>query len=399
MKTESLLLSGPVRGRQLFASPGPTNFPDSVLSAIARSASDFNDPAFRAAYAASREALARLIGTSQHLFMYTSSGHGAWEGTMINLFKRGETVLMVESGLHSDDWATLCEGIGLHVEHLQADRRRGVDVSLLREVLAADGTHTIKAVCVVHNETATGVVLPVDEIRETLDATGHPALLVVDAVSSIACCAVRMDAWGVDALIGSSQKGLMQPVGLGFTAVNARALSRHLKIDAPNGYFNWKTMLERPQRSFSGTAPNNLIFGLNEALRLIQEEGDERLYARHARLAGGVRAAVMAWSRGGGPSLYCLQPERASQSVTTVVMPEGWDAEPLRALLRSRFNVLLAGGLGDLFSRTFRIGHMGDLNEAMILGVLSCVELGMRALDIPHGKDGVQATLDYFSAF
>lgn len=389
--------AAPPRGRQLFASPGPTNFPDSVLNAIARAASDFNDPAFRVAYASCMEGLKRLIGTRQHLFMYTSSGHGAWEGTMVNLFERGEKVLMIESGLHSDDWALMCEGLGLTVEHLQADRRVGVDVSHLREVLRADSAHLIKAVCVVHNETATGVTVPIAGIREAIDASNHPALYIVDAVSSIACSEITMDVWRVDALIGSSQKGLMQPVGLGFTAVSERALARHRQIDAPNGYFNWKTMLARPQRSFCGTAPNNLIFGLSEALRLIQEEGEGNLYARHRRLAGGVRAAAAAWSRGGGPYLYCLQGDRVSQSVTTIVMPDGWDAEPLRALLRGRFNVLLASGLGDLFARTFRIGHMGDLNEAMILGVLSCIELGMRALGIPHGDGGVQAALDHFS--
>lgn len=317
---------------------------------------------------------------------------------MSNLIACGETVLMVESGLHSDDWAILCQGVGIKVEHLRANRRYGVDVDSVRATLMADREFRIKAVCVVHNETATGLMVPIPALRKAIDDTGHPALFIVDAVSSIGCSEVKMDEWRLDALIGSSQKGLMQPVGLGFTAVNDAALARHRSIDAPKGYFNWSVMLDRPQRSFSGTAPNNLLFGLNEALRLMQEEGLSNLYERHRLLAQGVRAAVRAWSCDGGPQEYCLDARRPSDSVTTVLMPEGWDAEPLRALLRQRFNVLLASGLGDLFSRTFRIGHMGDLNEAMVLGVLSCIELGMRALGVPHGPGGVAAALECFAS-
>lgn len=387
-------LAGPRSvGRQFFASPGPTNMPDSVLAAVAHVATDVNDPGFRRAYAHCVGGLKQLLQTRHRIMMYTASGHGAWEATLVNLFSPGDMLLMLDSGFHSEDWVRMAERLGLSIQVVAADRRHGFDMRRLEDALRGDVSRRIRAVCVVHSETATGVVTDPVAVRTILDRMKHPALFILDAVSSIGCMEVRMDEWGVDALIGSGQKGLMLPVGLSFTAVSERALDMHRRAALPRCYFDWTAMLERPLESFCGTAPNGMLFGLCQALILMEEENLSRLYERHRQLGRAVRAAVHAWSIDGGPQVFCRDEACASDAVTTVLMPRGYDAEPLRALARSRFNVLVAGGLGDLWGKSFRIGHMGDLNEPMILGTLACIEMSLDLSKVPHTGGGVRAAM------
>ncbi|MBL6079383.1 aminotransferase class V-fold PLP-dependent enzyme [Belnapia sp. T18] len=382
------------RGRQFFANPGPTNIPDSVLLAGARQTVDFNDPNFVEVYTACIDGLKRVLKTTQNIFLYTGSGHAAWEACLVNLLSPGDAVLIVESGYFSESWAKMAKDLGLEVQTVAADWRRGADPAAVQAALAADRTHAIKAVCVVHNETATGMTLPVQEIRAAIDAAGHPALLLADTISSLGSLDFRMDEWGVDASVGGSQKGLMLHTGMSFNGVSAKAMEAHKTSRLPKHYFNWTNMLARPHKSFVGTVPVSFFYALQESLRLIeQEEGLENVFARHHRLAQAVRAAVQHWSGNNGPQLFCLNPARYSDSVTAILMPEGFNADDLRAVALKRFNVSLGGGLGPLGGKVFRIGHLGDLNEPMILGTLSTVELAMRVAGVPHAPGGVDAAI------
>jgi alanine-glyoxylate transaminase/serine-glyoxylate transaminase/serine-pyruvate transaminase len=386
------------RGRQFFANPGPTNIPDSVLLAVAHSTVDFHDPSFVEIYRSCVAGLKRVLKTRQHLFMYTGSGHAAWEASLVNLLSPGDTVLILESGHFSDSWAKMARDLGLEVRSVAADWRRGVEMEAVQAALAEDRGHVIKAVCAVHNETSTGMVIPLAELRAALDATGHPALLLADTISSLGSIDFRMDEWGVDAAVGGSQKGLMLPTGMSFTGVSEKAMAAHRTAKLPKHYFNWTNMLARqPHQSFVGTVPTSLFYGLQESLRLIEEEGLEEVFARHSRLAGAVRACVRHWSGNNGPQLFCTTPSRLSDSVTGVLMPEGHDADALRRVALGRFNVSLGGGLSKLAGRVFRIGHLGDLNEPMILGTLSTVELAMRVAGVPHAPGGVDAAIAQLS--
>ena len=385
------------RGRQFFANPGPTNIPDSVLLATAHHTMDFNDPAFLEVYDTCLEGLRRLLRTRQHVFLYTGSGHAAWEASLVNLLSPGDTVLILESGYFSESWARMAKDLGLEVRTVPADWRMGVDIAAVRAALAEDAARAIKAVCVVHNETATGMMIPIQEVRAALDATGHPALLLGDTISSLGSLEFRMDEWGVDAAVGGSQKGLMLPTGMSFTGVSEKAMAAHAASRLPKHYFNWTNMLGRRHRSFVGTVPTSFFYGLREALRLIEEEGLENVLARHAKLAEAVRRCVKHWSGNDGPQLFCLNPARYSDSVTAVTMPEGHDADALRAVALGRFNLSLGGGLGPLMGKVFRIGHLGDLNEPMILGTLSTLELAMRVAGVPHAPGGVDAAIGYLA--
>ncbi|HET6182074.1 MAG TPA: aminotransferase class V-fold PLP-dependent enzyme [Acetobacteraceae bacterium] len=387
-----------LRGRHFFANPGPTNIPDSVLRAIDRPTIDFHDPDFVAVYDEVVAGLKRVLGTRQHLFMYTGSGHAAWEATLTNLLSPGDTILVLESGYFSEEWAKMAAAHQVEVRLVAADWRRGADMAQVKSALAEDRAHAIKAVCVVHNETSTGMFLPVPEVRRAMDETGHPALLLVDTISSLGSLAFRMDEWGIDGVVGGSQKGLMCPTGLSFTAVSDKGMEAHRGAKLARFYFDWTLMLGRkPHMSFIGTIPVNMFYGLREAIRLIEEETIEGVVARHHYLAEGVRRAVKAWAGNDGPQLFCLNPARYSDSVTAVWMPDGQDAEAVRRMTRQRYNVSLGGGLGKLGGRVFRIGHLGDLNEPMVLGALTAVEMSLRALGIPHGRGGVEAAMEWFA--
>ena len=385
------------RGRQFFANPGPTNIPDSVLRALDRPSIDFMDPDFVTVYDEAFAGVKRVLRTTQSLFMYNASGHGAWEASLTNLFSPGERILVVETGFFSDDWAAMGRGFGLEVEILPADRRRGVDFSGLRSVLEADTAHAIKGVCVVHNETATGLMIPLPEVRAVIDSCGHPALFLVDTISSLASLEFRMDDWGIDCVVGGSQKGLMLPTGMSFTGVSEKGMAAHRVAGLKRYYSDWTMMEKRAQKSFIGTLPVNMFYGLQEAVRLLEEEGLDNVIARHHRLAEAARRAVQVWAGNNGPQLFCLSPDRYSDSVTAVLMPEGYDADVVRRCARGRFNVSLGGGLGALGGKVFRIGHLGDLNEPMLLGALAAVEMALRIEGIPHGRGGVDAAMSYLA--
>jgi alanine-glyoxylate transaminase/serine-glyoxylate transaminase/serine-pyruvate transaminase len=388
----------PARGRLFFANPGPTNIPDSVLRAVSQPTVDFMSPGFLALYDSCVEGLKRVLKTKQHLFFYTASGHGAWEASLVNVLSPGDTLLVVESGYFSMGWTEMAEALGVKVQTVAADWRRGVDIAAVEAALAADTGHVIKAIGVVQNETATGVALPIPPIRAALDATGHPALLMVDTISSLGSFDFRMDEWGVDVVVGGSQKGLMLPTGMSFTGVSDKAMAAHKHSTMPKHYLNWTAMLGRRHKSFIGTVPISLFYGLAESLRLIEEEGLDEVFARHHRLAEATRRAVKAWAGNNGPQLYCLDPARTSDSVTAILMPEGFNAEAIRKICHERFNVSLGGGLGLLGGKVFRIGHLGDLNEPMILGTLAVVEMALEIAGVPHAKGGVDAAMEYLAA-
>jgi len=280
------------RGRQFFANPGPTNIPDSVLHAVAHVTIDFNDPAFIKVYEKCVAGLKRVLKTNQQIFMYTGSGHAAWEASLVNLFSPGDKLAIIETGHFSQNWAQMAEDLSLEVQTIGADWRRGLDFATLRATLAADKTHSIKAVCAVHNETATGMELPLKQVRAVMDEVGHPALLLSDTISSLASLDFRMDEWGIDVAVGGSQKGLMLPTGMSFTGVSAKAMEAHKTSRLPKSYFSWTKMLSRPLKSFIGTTPTSLFYGLEESLRLLEEEGLDEVRAPFA--LGGSGAALRA---------------------------------------------------------------------------------------------------------
>jgi alanine-glyoxylate transaminase/serine-glyoxylate transaminase/serine-pyruvate transaminase len=386
------------RGRHFFANPGPTNIPDSVLRAMDHASMDFFDPAFMELYAGCVAGLKRVLGTRQELFFYAASGHGSWEATLANLLSAGDRILIVESGYFSEGWTEMAVRFGIEVQTLPADWRRGADPAALEAALRADPEHRIKAVCAVHNETATGLVLPLPALRAAIDAAGHPALFLVDTISSLGSIEFRMDDWGIDAVVGGSQKGLMLTTGLSFSAVSEKAMAAHRSATLPRYYWDWSLMLKRPHRSFVGTLPVNFFFGLRESLRLLEEEGLAQVFARHHRLGEAVRRAVRHWGGNDGPQLFCTNPGRLSDSVTAVLMPEGSNADALRKTVLERFNVSMGGGLGRLSGRVFRIGHLGDLNEPMVIGTLGAVEMGLRINGVPHAPGGVLTAMEWLAA-
>ncbi len=386
-----------IRGRHFFANPGPTNIPDSILRAMDRASIDFNDPQFVEIYNEGVAGLKRVLKTKQEVFLYAASGHGSWEATLANLCSAGDTILILESGYFSESWAEMATRFGITVRTLPADWRRGIDPDAVEAALRADRDHVIKAVCAVHNETATGMVLPLERIRAAIDAAGHPALFLADTISSLGSMDFRMDEWGIDAVVGGSQKGLMMTTGMSFSGVSAKAMEVHKTATLPRYYWDWSIMTKRSHRSFVGTIPVTYFYGLREAVRLLEDEGLDAVFARHHRLGEAVRRAVRAWGGNAGPQLFCLDPARLSDSVTAIVMPEGHNGDALRKTVLERFNVSLGGGLGKLGGRVFRIGHLGDLNEPMVLGTLGAVEMGLKLAGVPHAAGGVDAAMDYLS--
>ena len=383
-------------GRQFFSNPGPTNIPDSVLREMNRATVDFNDPEFMPVYNQAVAGLKRVLQTEGELFFYTASGHGSWEATLVNMLSPGDTVLVLESGYFSEGWADMARSFGIVPQVVKADWRRGIDPAAVETALRA--TPAIKAVLTVHNETATGMATPLAAIRAAMDAAGSDALLLVDTISSLGSIEFRMDDWGIDGVVGGSQKGLMLPTGFSFTAVSKKGMAAHAEARCPRHYFNWAEMVRRPHRSFVGTIPVAQFYGLQESLRLIETEGLGAVVARHHRLAEATRRAVRAWSGNAGPQLYGLDPARLSDSVTAVLMPDGYSSDAIRKTALDKFNVSLGGGLGPLNGQVFRIGHLGDLNEPMILGTLGAVEMSLRINEVPHGRGGVDAAMDYLAA-
>ena len=383
-------------GRQFFANPGPTNIPDSVLRAMDRATIDFMDPEFGAVFTQSVAGLKRVLRTEGELFLYTASGHGSWEATLTNLFSPGDTLLVVETGWFSEGWSDMAIKFGLVPVVVGADWRRGVEYSAITAALRANPT--ARGVLTVHNETSTGMTLDLASVRAAIDAAGSDALLLVDTISSLGSLDFRFADWGIDAAVGGSQKGLMLPTGFSFTAVSAKAMAVHATAKLPRHYFDWTEMQKRSFRAFMGTVPTALFYGLQESVRLIEAEGLDTVIARHHRLAESVRRAVRTWSGNeGGPELFCLTPDRLSDSVTAVKFPAGFNPDAVRKTALDRFNVSTGGGLGKLGGQVLRIGHLGDLNEPMVLGTLGALEMSLKINGVPHGRGGVDAAMEYLA--
>jgi alanine-glyoxylate transaminase/serine-glyoxylate transaminase/serine-pyruvate transaminase len=384
-----------VAGRHFLQIPGPSNVPDRVLRAIDNATIDHRGPAFRRLAGLLFEGLQSVFRTRGPVVIYPASGTGAWEAALVNTLSPGDRVLMFDTGYFAGHWHALARRLGLDPLFLPGDWHRGVDPAALEAALADDRAHAIKAVCVVHNETSTGVVAPVAAVRAAIDRVGHPALLMIDAVSSLACLDYRHDAWGVDVTIASSQKGLMLPPGLSFNAVGERALAAAKGATLPRSYWDWGAMLEANRNgSFPFTPATNLLYGLEAALAMLREEGLDNVFARHARLGGATRAAVRAW----GLEPYCRNPDAHSDVVTAVVMPAGHDADALRRTILDADNMSLGAGLGPLAGTVFRIGHLGDLNALTLCGALAGVEMGLARAVVPHRPGGVAAAMDLLAA-
>jgi alanine-glyoxylate transaminase/serine-glyoxylate transaminase/serine-pyruvate transaminase len=384
------------RGYHFFINPGPTNIPDRVLRAMDRGAIDFTGAQFRAITEECFAGLKRVFKTEETILAYAASGHGAWEAALVNLFSAGDKLLVVESGFFSLNWGMRGEAFGLEVETLPNDWRTAADPAKLESRLREDREHAIKAVLVVHNETSTGVVNDIAALRRAIDAARHPALFLVDTISSLASMDFRMDEWGVDVVVAGSQKGLMLPTGMAFTGISARAVVATAEAKLPRVYWDWRRLLGGSSQSvWNGTAPVHFFYGLQEALRMLEEEGLDQVFARHHRLAEATRRAVRAWRQNDGPEIFAVDPRAQSDSITAVQLPDGYDADKMRQLCLDKFSVSLGGGLDRLRGRVFRIGHLGDLNEPMILGAIAAVEMALELTGVPHGRGGVQAAMDY----
>jgi len=381
-------------GRHFLQIPGPTNVPDRVLRAIDSPTIDHRGPAFAELAHEIFGGLKRVFRTAGDVIVFPSSGTGAWEAALVNTLSPGDKVLMFETGHFAVQWQRVAHALGLDVELVPGDWRSGADPDALEARLRADAARAIKAVAVVHNETSTGVTSRIPELRQAMDHAGHPALLLVDTISSLASIDYRHDEWGVDVTIAGSQKGLMLPPGLGFNAVSAKARAAARTARLPKAYWRWEDMIESNRSGyFPYTPATNLLYGLREALRMLEEEGLENVFARHARLAEATRRAVRAW----GLEIVCRDPREYSNTLTAVLMPEGYDADALRKLILERFDMSLGTGLGKLQGRAFRIGHLGDFNELMLAGTLAGVEMGLAAAGIPHRRGGVMEALDYLA--
>jgi alanine-glyoxylate transaminase/serine-glyoxylate transaminase/serine-pyruvate transaminase len=385
-------------GMHFFMNPGPTNIPDRILRAMDRGTIDFNSAQFRAIAEECFAGLKGIFKTEETILAYAATGHGAWEAALVNLFSPGDKVLVVESGFFSLNWGMRGEAFGLEVETLPNDWRRPADSARLEARLRDDRDHKIKAVLLVHCETSTGVANPVAALRRAIDAARHPALFLVDTISSLASIDFEMDEWGVDVVVAGSQKGLMLPTGMAFTAVSGKALAASAEARLPRVYWDWRRLLgEGSQAYWNGTAPVHFFYGLQEALHMLEEEGLDNVFARHHRLAEATRLAVRAWRQNDGPEVYASEPGAQSDTVTAVLLPEGYDADKLRQIALDKFNLSLGGGLDRLKGRAFRIGHLGDLNEPMLLGTIATVEMVLDLAGVPHGKGGVQAAMDYLA--
>lgn len=386
--------SGRAAGRHFLQIPGPTNVPDRVLRAIDKATMDHRGPDFGRLGMRILTKLTRVFHTAGPVMIYPASGTGAWEAALTNTLSPRDTVLMCRTGWFATLWKDMADRLGLDAILIETDWRRGADVAAIEAALAQDVGHRIKAVCVVHNETSTGCTSRIDEVRAAIDAARHPALLMVDTISSLASIDYRHDEWGVDVTVAGSQKGLMLPPGLSFNAVSDKALAASETARLPRSYWDWGAMLAANASGyFPYTPATNLLYGLDAALDMLLEEGLDNVFARHNRHAEATRRAVHAW----GLEIQCADPRYYSSSLTAVRLPEGHSANALRAVIMEKLNMSLGNGLGPLNDRVFRIGHLGDFSDLMLVGTLGGVEMGLRVAGVPHRVGGVQAALDYLA--
>jgi len=381
-------------GRHFLQIPGPTNVPERVLRAMAAPTIDHRGPEFQALTREVLKGMEWVVRTRQPVVLFPASGTGAWEAALVNTLSVGDRVLMVETGHFATLWKDIAAKHGLAPEFIAGDWRHGVDATQIEAHLADDTAHAIKAVCVVHNETSTGVTSDIAAVRQALDTTRHPALLLVDTISSLASIDYRHDEWGVDVTVGASQKGLMLPPGLSFNVVSEKALAAGDHASLSRSFWDWRPILKANENGFFPYTPaTNLLYGLREALRMLADEGLDNVFARHDRHAEATRRAATAW----GLELLCANPAEYSSSITAIMMPTRYDASTLLDIVLDRFDMSLGVGLAKLSGTVFRIGHLGDLNDLSLIGTVSGVEMGLALADVPHQRGGVLAAMTYLT--
>ena len=384
-----------VAGRHFLQIPGPAPVPDRILRAMDRPLIDHRGPEFQKLAKRVLDGIKSIFQCSGPVVIYTATGTGAWEGALVNTLSPGDRILMCNTGHFATLWRNMAKRLGLEPELIDTDWRIGADPKLIEAHLRKDAQHKIKAVCVLHNETSTGCLSPIAEIRQAIDAAKHPALFLVDTVSSLASTEYRHDEWGVDVSIGGAQKGLMLPPGMSFNAVGPRALEAARDAGLPKSFFAWDDMLAANKSGFFPYTPaTNMLHGLSEALDMLHEEGLENVFARHDRHAEAVRRAVRAW----GLEILCRDPKYYSPTITGVLLPEGHDADAFRELALERFDIAFGTSFGKFSGRYFRIGHLADTNDLTILGALAAVEMTLALAGVPHRKGGVQAAMEYLIA-
>jgi alanine-glyoxylate transaminase / serine-glyoxylate transaminase / serine-pyruvate transaminase len=389
-----LSLNSHKSGRHFLQIPGPSNVPDRILRAIDNVTIDHRGPEFAVIGKAVLAGMKKVFKTESHVVIYPASGTGAWEAALVNTLSPGDLVLMAETGHFATLWRKMADKLGLKVEFLPGDWRHGANPAQIEARLACDTEHQIKAVCVVHNETSTGVTSRIADVRRAIDKAGHPALFMVDTISSLASIDYRHDEWGVDVTVSGSQKGLMLPPGLSFNAVSAKALEASKAARLPRSYWDWQEMVAiNATGYFPYTPATNLLYGLHEALEMLFDEGLDAVFMRHRRHAEATRRAVRAW----GLEILCKNPDEYSSVLTAVMMPNGHDADAFRKIVLKNFNMSLGQGLTKLSGKIFRIGHLGDFNDLTLCGTLAGVEMGLALAGVPHRKGGVQAAMDYLA--
>ncbi len=393
-------------GRHFLQIPGPSPVPDRILRAISLPTIDHRGPEFGALGRKVLEGMKTIFKTEHPVVIYPASGTGAWEAALVNTLSAGDHVLMFETGQFASLWNKLATRIGLKTEILSWQGqdehlpnapgwRRGVQADMIHARLLEDKSHSIKAVCVVHNETSTGVTSDIAAVRKAIDEAKHPALLIVDTISGLASADFRHDQWGIDVSVSGSQKGLMLPPGISFNALSPRAIEASKTANLPRSFWAWDEIVEMNKDGYwPYTSSTNLLYGLSEAIDMLTEEGMENVFARHQRWAAGVRAAVNAW----GLPIQCADPSVYSPILTGVITPVGIDADAIRKLVQQRFDLSLGTGLGKLKGRMFRIGHLGDTNDLTLLGALAGCEMGLKLAGVKLAGSGVQAAMDHFSS-
>jgi alanine-glyoxylate transaminase / serine-glyoxylate transaminase / serine-pyruvate transaminase len=382
-------------GRHFLQIPGPTNVPDRVLRAMSQPVIDHRSPEFAKLAREVLDGLRPIFQTSGAVVMYPSSGTGGCEAALVNTLSPGDRILIFETGWFSHiAWRRVAEKMGLDVEYVPGDWRHGVSPEQVEARLTADRQHAVQAVIAVHNETSTGVTSRIGDVRRAMNRAGHPALLIVDTISSLGSIDYRHDEWEVDVTVTCSQKGLMLPPGLGFNAISEKALQAAKTAKLPRSYWDWEDMFRSNKAGFFPYTPaTNLLYGLREAIQMLQEEGLSNVFRRHQRHAEATRAAVEAW----GLEVVCQEPLEHSSSLTAIMMPEGHDADRLRDVILGNFDMSLGTGLGRLAGKVFRIGHLGAFNDLMLAGTLSGVEMGLRLAGVPHRAGGLMAALDHLA--
>jgi alanine-glyoxylate transaminase/serine-glyoxylate transaminase/serine-pyruvate transaminase len=383
-----------IPGRHFLQIPGPAPVPDRIMRAMDRAVIDHRGPEFQELGKRALSGIKTIFKTKSNVFIYPSSGTGAWEASLTNLFSPGDKILMYETGHFATLWKNMAVKLGLQPEFLESDWRTGADPARIEERLRADKNHEIKAVCVVHNETSTGITSPVADVRKAIDAAKHPALFLVDTVSALASIDFMHDEWSVDVTVCGSQKGLMLPPGLGFTAASEKAMKTAKTAKLPKSFFSWEEMAgPNANGYFPYTPATNLLYGLVEAVDMLHEEGLDRVFARHKRHAEATRRAVNGW----GLEILCRDPKCYSPVVTAILMPQGHDADNFRKVVLDHFDMSLGAGLSKVAGKVFRIGHLADTNDLTIMGALSGVEMALEVAGVPHKKGGAQAALDYLA--